>query len=81
VNRSKWTLVVVLCVLLVPAVAGAQGSIAGVVKDSSGATTIKTFNITINAALAIGSLSTTQAYTEVDRERLLKVYDLAHPRA
>lgn len=27
------------------------------------------------------SLSTTQVYTEVDRERLLKVYDAAHPRS
>ena len=36
-NRSKCALGVLLSVLLVPAVARAQGSIAGVVKDSSGA--------------------------------------------
>ena len=32
-------------------------------------------------SLGTRALSTTQAYTEVDRERLLAVYDKAHPRA
>jgi carboxypeptidase family protein len=37
VNQSKWVSLALLSVLLIPAVARAQGSIAGVVKDSSGA--------------------------------------------